>query len=409
MFQKQQIRENFNFYHKDSTQFKDNTLVFRFLFPMTQHHLNMAQVWSQLCDDRSVFAPTKHDMIRKMDELYDASFGSYITTYGQSFALSVVFKGIEGKFVNDAVQNSEFIKWAMSILEGVLINEETLKEAKLNVLQAIKREQENHVKLALALSAQRYTHSPYALKVDGSDEVASLSLDDLLKFHASLVSAPCDVFQVGQLSFDDVIQVLQHSKFASKKQAQPTYTKLVSDSLPRLSVTKQSPQTILIKTYITNVDYADSRYLAYRLGAIALGNLPSSLLFSTIREKHSLCYFIHASVIAFDGVMNIITGIEKENVDKVSTLIDEQWLAFNDVGDVLIQQAKLMMLNSLTSSDDDVMSSINLVYTSALKNEEFDLELVQSKIMAITKEEIIEALKASQLVGEFILLGENHV
>jgi predicted Zn-dependent peptidase len=409
MFQKQQIRENFNLYHKVSTQFKDNTFVFRFLFPMTQAHLDMAQVWSQLCDDRSIIAPTKHEMIRKMDELYDASFGSYITTYGQSFALSVVFKGIEGKFVNDSLQNSEFVKWAMSILEGVLINEETLKEAKLNVLQAIKREQENHVKYALALSAQRYNHSPYSLKVDGSEDVAQLTLADLKKFHESIMLAPCDVFQVGQLSLETCLNALSNSHLAYDKAALSTYTTLNSIPLPRLSVTKQSPQTILIKTYTTNIDYADARYLAYRLGAIALGNLPSSLLFTILREKHSLCYFVNASVIAFDGVMNIITGIEKENVERVSSLIDEQWIAFNDIDNTLIEQAKLMMINSLTSSDDDVMSSINLVYSSSLKNEIFDLDAVVAKILAISKTEIIEAMNSSQLVGEFVLLGENNV
>jgi hypothetical protein len=102
MFQTQQIRQNFNFHTKHSTQFKDNTFVFRFLFPMTQHNINCAQVYSELLDDRSINAPTKQAMLRWMDELYDASFGSYITTYGQSFVLSVVFKGIEGSIVNDS-------------------------------------------------------------------------------------------------------------------------------------------------------------------------------------------------------------------------------------------------------------------------------------------------------------------
>jgi predicted Zn-dependent peptidase len=409
MFHKQQIRENFNLYHKASTQFKDNTLVFRFLFPMTQTNLDLAQVYSQCLDDRSSFAPTKVDMIRWMDDLYDASFGSYITTYGQSFALSVVFKGIEGKFVNDDVQNDAFVAWAMKILDGVLLNEDTLKEAKLNVLQSIKREQENHVKYALALSAQRFEHSPYALKVDGSEDVALITLDDIKKFHHSMISAPLDVFQVGQLSVACCLNALEHSRFAQAKVSIPTYTSLSSLPLPKASVTKQSPQTIYIKTYATHVDYASEKYLAYRLGAIAFGNLPSSLLFTTLREKHSLCYFVHASLIAFDGVMNIVTGIEKENIEQVSKLIDEQWEAFNTVDEKLIHQAKLMMINSLTSSDDDVMSSINLVYSSSLKNEVFDLEKTQKKIMSITKEEIIEALQTSQLVSEFVLIGEHHV
>ena len=68
MFQTQQIRQNFNFHTKHSTQFKDNTFVFRFLIPMTQHNINCAQVYSQLLDDRSINAPTKQAMLRWRSE-----------------------------------------------------------------------------------------------------------------------------------------------------------------------------------------------------------------------------------------------------------------------------------------------------------------------------------------------------
>lgn len=409
MFQKQQCRDNLNFYHKFTQQFKDNTLVFRFLFPMSQHNINAALVWSQLSDDRNEQALTKHAMIRWMDELYDASYGSYITTYGQSFALSVVFKGIEGQFVNDPNQNKAFLTWAFTILQNVLINEETCAEAKRNVLQGMKREQENHVKYAIALSAQRFENTPYALKVDGDERVNELSIKDLKAFHESLFNAPCDIFHVGQLGEHEIINAIINSSLNQDKSHLSTYTCLKTLPLPRLSVRKISPQTIFVKTYATHIDYADPRYLAMRLGAIALGSLPTSLLFSTIREKHSLCYFIHASVIAFDGVMNIITGIDAQHVDRVAQLIDEQIHAINDVDDDLISQAKLTMIHSLVSSDDDVMSSINLTYSSSLKQEDFDIEAIIKRINTITKHDIIDAMAQCEPLSEFVLLGENHV
>lgn len=409
MFQTQEIAQNFHFYHKHSTQFKDNTLVFRFLLPMTQECINTALVWSQLCDDRTTFAPTKQQMLRVMDELYDASYGSYLTTYGQSFALSVVFKGIEGSFVNDKTQNDAFVTWALNVLTHVLINEETLKEAKINVVQNIKREQENSVKYALALSAQRFLPQSYGLKVDGDESVVNLTLDDLVTFQNMLFHQPTTCFQVGQLDQDLVMHHLKESILNQHKLSLATYTLLNPLPLGRQSVSKISSQSVFIKTYATNIDYADDRYLALRVGAIALGSLPTSLLFTTVREKHSLCYFITANVIAFDGVLNIITGIDQENVDQVSHLIDEQWHALKDVSDELISQAKLMMLNSLRSSDDDVMSMINLMYASSLKNEIFDLNRVESLILNLKREAIVEAMNQCVPCGEFVLLGETHV
>lgn len=407
MFQTQQIRQNFNFHTKYSTQFKDNTFVFRFLIPMTQFNINCAQVYSQLLDDRSINAPTKQAMLRWMDELYDASFGSYLTTYGQSFVLSVVFKGIEGKIVNDSEQNQRFISWMMMILEGVLINKETLKEAKTNVLQNVKREQEQHVKYALALSAARYENTSYALKVDGDESVSNLTLQDIQSFSEFLKEVACDVYHVGQFEESIILNALEQSFLVKDKSVSPTFTLLTSSPLPRLSMQKFSPQTILVKTYATHVDYQDPRYLAYRVGAIAFGSLPTSLLFTNVREKNSLCYFIHASVIAFDGVMNVITGIESDKVDVVSTMIDEQFEAMKEIDDSLLEQAKQMMIHSLVSSDDDVMSAINLHYSSSLKRDEFNIEVITKKINELTREQILEAIQMSECIGEFVLLGEN--
>lgn len=409
MFQSQQIRQNFNFHSKYSTQFKDNTFVFRFLFPMTQHNINCAQVYSELLDDRSINAPTKQAMLRWMDELYDASFGSYLTTYGQSFVLSVVFKGIEGTIVNDSDQNHRFISWMMMILSGVLINKETLKEAKMNVYQNVKREQEQHVKYALALSAARYENTSYALKVDGDETVTTISLEDMRQFSESLKQVACDVYHVGQFDESIILEALKQSFLLQDKTKSSTFTMLKVNPLPRLSVQKSSPQTVLVKTYATHVDYQDSRYLAYRVAAIAFGSLPTSLLFTNIREKNSLCYFIHASVIAFDGVMNVITGIESEKVDVVSTMIDEQFEAMKDIDDSLLEQAKQMMIHSLVSSDDDVMSAINLHYSSALKGDEFNIEVISKKINELKRDQILEAIQSSECIGEFVLLGENNV
>jgi predicted Zn-dependent peptidase len=409
MFQTQQIRQNFNFHTKHSTQFKDNTFVFRFLFPMTQHNINCAQVYNELLDDRSINAPTKQAMLRWMDELYDASFGSYITTYGQSFVLSVVFKGIEGSIVNDSEQNQRFLSWMMMILEGVLVNKETLKEAKTNVLQNVKREQEQHVKYALALSAERYENTSYALKVDGDETVIKISLDDIHNFTELLKQVACDVYHIGQFDDSIILEELKKSFLLQDKLSSPTFTMLKSKPLPRHSVQKFSPQTVLVKTYATNVDYQDPRYLAYRVAAIAFGSLPTSLLFTNVREKNSLCYFIHASVIAFDGVMNVITGIESDKVDIVSAMIDEQFVAMKDIDDSLIEQAKQMMIHSLVSSDDDVMSMINLHYSSRLKGEEFNIEMITKKINELKREQILEAIQSSECIGEFVLLGENNV
>lgn len=409
MFIKHQIRENFIFYHKPTAQFKDNTLVFRFLFPMSQPLINAALVWSQLSDDRNKYAPTKQAMIRWMDELYDASFGSYITTYGQSLALSVVFKGIEGNVVQDSEQNAAFLKWVMIILEDVLINEATLHEAKRNVMQAMKREQENHVKYALALSAQRFVDTPYALKVDGDEGVETLNLDALTDFHQALKYAPCSIFHVGQLELQTCLQHITQSRLNQAKQACDTYTCLQANVLPRLSVKKGSPQTVFVKTYATHIAYNAADYLALRLGAIALGALPTSLLFTSIRETHSLCYFINAQVIAFDGVMNIVTGIEGNHVDRVATLIDEQLQNFVDLSDDLVDQAKKMMINTIISSDDDVMSAINVVYASALKNEVYNQEILINAINAVNKSQIIAALAKCEPLSEFVLQGETHV
>ena len=105
---------------------------------------------------------------------------------------------------------------------------------------------------------------------------------------------------------------------------------------------KEIAQTSLTMAFKTNITIKDK--LSYPLVLLnsVLGQCPNNLLFDTIREKHSLCYAIHSSLIRYDGLLLVQTGLSKANFEQVKLLIQDQMQRIQsmDYSDELLENAK---------------------------------------------------------------------
>ena len=76
--------------------------------------------------------------------------------------------------------------------------------------------------------------------------------------------------------------------------------------------------------YPTHVTLSSPDYWTLRTGSCIFGQLPTSLLFQEVREKRSLCYSIYSSILSYDGVMSVSTGIDSAHLDEVKELVEQQ-------------------------------------------------------------------------------------
>jgi predicted Zn-dependent peptidase len=178
-----------------------------------------------------------------------------------------------------------------------------------------------------------------------------------------------------------------------------------------VELSRQMNQSNLILVYNPQVLPSDQDYWPLRVAMTAFGQLPSSLCFTEIREKRSLCYTIGAQMITFDGVCFVYTGIDAKQAKTVEKLVDIQLETVKNgqLSLTLIEASKKMMINSIRQIEDDASSIINYYYQIFLIGRYSDKEEIIADITKVTFEEIQEVFKKMTRITSLLLKGEgNH-
>lgn len=121
-----------------------------------------------------------------------------------------------------------------------------------------------------------------------------------------------------------------------------------------------------------------------------------------------LLYFL--SYDAFNSIVVITAGIESKDYKKVKVLVEKQLnlMKKGDFSDKDIEIAKLMIKNSLTKTKDEPISQIALMFNRDITHkDETDDEYIE-KIMAVTKQEIIDVCQSMTLDTIFLLKGRDE-
>ena len=140
-----------------------------------------------------------------------------------------------------------------------------------------------------------------------------------------------------------------------------------------------------------------------------LGQYSTSLLFQNVREKNSLCYSIYSSLIAFDGALGIMTGVEKKDIDTVLRLIDEQieTLRSGRFDDALLSVSQTMIINSLRAGDDNMNPMAALQYQNDLLGRSDTSADIIRLVEQVTREDVIKAAKKLEHKATYIVRSEE--
>ena len=142
-----------------------------------------------------------------------------------------------------------------------------------------------------------------------------------------------------------------------------------------------------------------------------LGGSSNSILFETVREKNSYCYYINSSVRAYDNILIINSGVDVENIDKCIKLIKKCLKNIGDgkFKDTDIDAAKNTIISAIKSSLDEPMGIINTHLSKVLVGTE-DNDIRIEKFSKLTKEDIVKISKKINLHTVLTLekKGDEH-
>lgn len=406
------IKEGVQLHLFQTNKFKDITISVRFSAPISETNATLRSLLGMMMVDRTMQYSSKLEMQKQLDYLYGANLYHKITGYGTAHVLEIKLQVLNERYTDQSLLPQQFAL-LHEVIVAPLLSNETLEEAKRLLKEKFDRALDSPSAYAskrlLELAA---VHQPLAIDASGNpDTIASITLEQIQEEYERLVSENMvDIFVVGDFDEESVKQYAKQYLSLSGQHNNSSFYHLHAQECVRKIDQKQIQQTVLSQLYCTQINIADADYWKLRIVNALLGVYPTSLLFQEVREKRSLCYSIYSSIIAYDGALVIQTGIMKENVELVESLIEEQLkrLKCGDFSDELLKTTKDMMTNGLKTIEDGVSSIIGLGYQNVLLNGQATLNDFMEQIKAVTKEDVMRIANLLQLQCTYVLQQEDE-
>lgn len=139
-----------------------------------------------------------------------------------------------------------------------------------------------------------------------------------------------------------------------------------------------------------------------------LGSMNNSILFSTVREKHSLCYYIHSFSYKDSSSIVVDAGINKKGYKETKVLIEKCTNMMKDkkVISDLLTQAKMQISTKLNIFYDN--SDMQLEYYYIKEFEEIpDIEKLREKYSSVTLEDVLNISKKIKLSVVYFFEGDK--
>lgn len=397
----------------NTRKYKDINLYLRFSIEYKPLLKEKIALLCKLIGDVSNKYPTKLEMTRAKDMLYGISLASSYKARANVLTLSLHYSFINPKFVDVSIDEyNQFIK---ETLYNSIINEATLDEAKRTIkfatLRKIDKPQSKSTERFIEIVAKDNPEfSIYGENDKFIKNIDRIKLEDIKQTYKTVINnAQLNIYLCGDIDNADVAKLTTFS--FNNRNTVSLKTKKIKGKAKKTIVDKLDiSQTYLSMVYTTPFNKNHKDYFSWFIGNALLGVVPTSLLFSQIREKMSLCYSIVSYDYKNEGLIRIITSIDAKNKDKTIKEIENQInrLATCDYEPELLDTAKALICNTLIGTYDDLDALVDYYYESSLSNFNYTIEEYCNNVSKVTVKDIAKVYKKYEHYFNYVLLGTKN-
>ena len=406
----------------ETDKFKDNMISMRFLFDLDQKKASARSLLAFMMTNRTAIHPTNQSLTSYLDDLYGMNISMNTYGLGACHMLELRCSAIADQFVQESysmvIRQFELLKEVLFeplLDEQGLFDEELFEEAKMIMRSRVLRRKDDPGSFAIDENNKRIGKgTPFAISCLGeADAIEALTREDVKQAYQELLSQTViEIYVVGMVNQQQVQEMFEQQElFASRNCTYPVFYEWPQKELMKDEVQKDIDQTTLLLTWLTQINHTHPLYYALKVGNTMFGGDANSFLFRVVREQHSLCYTIYSSVYSMDEVLVALAGISYDKKEQTAALMEEQFqkLVDGNFDEGQLETSKKLMINGLQSQFDSTGGIINFLYQQTITQMNLSVEEVIERIRQVTREQVIEAMKSCQLVGEFVLRERDGV
>ena len=244
------------------------------------------------------------------------------------------------------------------------------------------------------------------------EDLEKITKENLYDYYKNVISHNfVDIFVLGDVDEEKITNIIREKFKINTFKKKPIKALVEPLKVSRIKTVKEKVEAeqdnLIITLSLNNLTDYERNYPLSLYNAI-LGGGSESLLFSEVREKNSLAYYVSSTPNKLDNLIIIRGGITKDKSMDAVNIIKKilKDLEAGKIDDDRVKKAK----EYYTSAIDDIIESpfqiIESYYMIELLGVD-DIETKRKKMLKVTKEEIIALAKKVKINTIYILEGSD--
>lgn len=265
--------------------------------------------------------------------------------------------------------------------------------------------------LAARLAAQRLHFGEVVAGYPSAgrlSDVARLTVSEVFDVYQQMVTDDeVHIYVLGDVAEANVKAAAAKLQLADRK---PATSGLFYHNKPAASVKsvvkhESLTQAKLDLIYHFPVDYGQALYYPAQVFNGLFGGTPLSLLFTNVREKHSLAYYANSSVNFFNQTLTVQTGIDGQQAEQVQTIIAEQLADLTEgrFSDQRFHQVQETLINAREAAQDSPRVVIGSQLLDDLSGQTISVADWVNGINAVTPADVTMVARLATLATVYLL------
>lgn len=413
---RQKIGEAVHFTAITDPKFKHNRLSVHLTVPLDRSTVTLNALLPQLLYRGFKGCESHTKLARRLGMLYGAMVDVGVSKHGCMQIITLSVQALDDRF---ALGGEPIVEECAALLRDMLLfpligpdgfNAEVTEIEKDNHRDAILAEINDKRSYAITrCHAIMDADSPASLRSAGyAEDVKDITPRSAAEcYHRLIDTAHMEIMFIGsgdpqpaRACFSDALGgLIRHPH----SYTQPEYRR-AADTETNVSEPMDVSQAKLVMGFRAGTA-REENHAPIRMMTALWGGTPSSLLFTNVRERLSLCYYCAARFDRTTGVIMLESGVSSSKAAdaKVAMLDQLNRIKEGDFSDLILENTLRLMQNSLKTVGDTLGGLESWHMGQILSGRSRTPEEDYKSLAAVTRGEIIEAAKAITLDTTYIL------
>lgn len=378
----------------ETKKFKTNVYALYLTIPLTKENVTynalIPTVLKRGCEKYN----NQLEISKKLEEMYDATFGIGITKVGNNEVLKFYLESLNNNYLPN---NEDLSKISIEMLLNIVMkpylvngkfDDDYVEQEKENLKKVIESRKDNKDTYATnRLLEEMFKEEPYGLyKFGNIDEIDNITSEKLYEKYKELIkNSEKYLYIVG-----DVKNLNIESYNIDEKEI--TISKEFPVKISEKENIVKEQMDVTQGKLVIGLNMPNNKQEVIALYNTILGKGANSKLFLNVREKEGLAYSAGSTYLKRNNAIIISTGIEVSKYNKAVEVIKNQLKDMEDgnITEKEMKDAKQFINAGLNLINESSENMIEYRFDKDLYNEEIDIEKYRKKIEEITKEDIVK-------------------